>query len=84
MLKRHPQPDIDAAVPLKLDSFVADFVGRKLDKARDSQLSKIQGAMLYAASPFTNLLTDLIEQGLASDPEGAIHISDVLEILRDH
>lgn len=82
MLKRHPKPDIDAAVPPKLDSFVADFAGKKLDKARDSQLSKIQGAMLYAASPLTNLWADLIEQGLVNDPEAAIHVSDVLEIVQ--
>ena len=79
MLKRHPKPDVDAAVPPKLDSFAADFA---LDKARDSQLSKIQGAMLYTASPLTNLWAELIEQGLANDPEAAIHVSDVLEIVQ--
>ena len=83
MLKRHLKPDIDAAVPPKLDSFVADFAGKKLDKARDSQLSKIQGAMLYTASPLTNLWADLIEQGLANDPQAAIHVSDVLEIVQE-
>ena len=57
MLKRHPKPDIEAALPPKLDSFAADFAGKKLDKARDSQLAKIQGAMLYAASPLTSGLS---------------------------
>ena len=54
MLKRHPKPDVEAALPPKLDSFVADFAGRKLDKARDSQLAKIQGGqccMQQAHSP---------------------------------
>ena len=82
MLKRHSKPYIDAAVPPKPDSFVADFSGKKLDNARDSQLSKIQGAMLYTASPLTNLWADLIEQGLANDPEATIHVSDVLEIVQ--
>lgn len=82
MLKRHPKPDIEAAIPPKLDSFIADFAGKKLDKARDSQLTKIQGAMLYVASPLTNLWAELIEQGLTNDPEAAIHVSDVLEIIQ--
>ena len=43
-------------MPPKLDSFVA---GKKLDKARDSQLAKIQGAVLYAASPLTNITSGL-------------------------
>lgn len=82
MLKRHPKPDVEAALPPKLDSFVADFAGKKLDKGRDSQLAKIQGAMLYAAGPLTNLWADLIEQGLANDSDAAIHVSDVLETIQ--
>ena len=81
MLKRHPKPDVEAAMSPKLDGFVADFAGKKLDKARDSQLAKIQGAMLYAANPLTSLWAKLIEQGLANDPEAIIHVSDVLETI---
>ena len=82
MLRRHPKPDVEAALPPKLDGFVADFAGKKLDKARDSQLAKIQGAMLYAASPLTNLWADLIEQGLSNDAEAAIHVSDILDTIQ--
>ncbi len=66
-------------MPPKLDSFVA---GKKLDKARDSQLAKIQGAVLYAASPLTNLWAKLIDQGLANDPETTIHVSDMLDSIQ--
>ena len=31
MLKRHLKPDVEAAMPPKLDCFVADFVGKKLE-----------------------------------------------------
>ena len=43
-------------MPPKLDSFVA---GKKLDKARDSQLAKIQGCMRQAhlLTSGLNLLT---------------------------
>ena len=82
MLKRHPKPDIEAAMPPKLDKFVADFAGKKLDEARDSQLAKIQGAMVYAACPLTNLWAELIEQGLANNPETAIEVTDILDIVQ--
>ena len=50
MRKKHPKPDTEAAAPSKLDSFVSDFAGKKLDKARDAQLARIQGAVLYAVT----------------------------------
>ena len=46
MLKRHPKPDTEAAVSPKLDTFISDFAGKNLDKARDAQLARIQGAVL--------------------------------------
>ena len=58
MLKKHPKPDSDASAPPKLDGFIPDFAGKKLDKARDAQLAKIQGALLYAANPLTNVWAD--------------------------
>ena len=66
-------------MPPKLDNFIADFAGKKLDKAHDSQLAEIQGAMLYAASPLTNLWAELIEHGLTNNPEAAIQVTDVLD-----
>ena len=61
---------------------MADFADKKLDKARDSQLANIQGAVLYAASPLTNLWAKLINQGLANDPEDTIHVSDILDSIQ--
>ena len=55
MLKKHPKPNVKAAMPPKLDQFVSEFAGKKLDKARDAQLAKLQASMLYAANPLTNL-----------------------------
>ena len=42
MLKKHPIPNAKAAKPPKLDQFVVDFAGKKLDKARDAQLCRIR------------------------------------------
>ena len=82
MLKRHPKPDTEVMVPPKLDSFISDFGGKKLDKARDAQLSKIQGTLLYAANPLTNLWSELINQKLTRDPNAAIPVADILDIIQ--
>jgi len=50
MLKKHPKPDTEAAVPPKLDSFISDFADKKLDKGCDAQLARMQGAVLYAVT----------------------------------
>ena len=46
MLKKHSKLDVEAVVSPRLDSFVVDFAGKKLDKARDAQLARIQGTIL--------------------------------------
>ena len=84
MLKKHPKPDVEAVVSPRLDSFVVDFAGKKLDKAKDTQLARIQGTMLYAANPITCLWADLVEQGLTHNPKYAIYmyVPDLLEVLQ--
>ena len=68
MLKRHLKPDMEAEVSPKLDTFISDFASKKLDKARDAQLARIQGALLYAINPLTCLWSDLADQGLIRIP----------------
>ena len=82
MLKKHPKPDTEAAAPPKLDSFISDFASKKLDKARDAQLARIQGAVLYTVNPLTCLWSDLAGQGLTQDRKAAILVSDVLDIIQ--
>ena len=82
MLKKHPKPNSKVMVPPKLDQFVSDFAPKKVDKARDAALSKIQGSMLYAVNPLANLWAALIDQGLADDPEALIPVADVLDPLQ--
>ena len=82
MLKKHPKPDVEAVVSPRLDSFVVDFAGKKLDKAKDAQLARIQGTMLYAVNPITCLWADLVEQGLTHNPKDAIYVPDLLEVLQ--
>ena len=82
MLKKHPKPNTKVMVPPKLDSFVSEFAPKKVDKAIDVALSKIQGSLLYAVNPLANLWTGLIEQGLADEPQALIPVPDVLDIIQ--
>ena len=41
MLKKHPKPNVKAAQPPKLDQFVSEFAGKKLD---NTQLAKVQSS----------------------------------------
>lgn len=82
MLKRHPKPNTKAALPPKLDQFLIDYAGKKLDKAKDAQLLRIQSSVLYVANPLANLWTDLLEQDLIGDPQAAIPVDDVLDFIQ--
>ena len=82
MLRKHPKPDTKVMVPPKLDQFITDFAPRKVDKARDAALTKIQGNLLYAANPLANLWANLIQQGLDGDQQVVIPVSDVLDVVQ--
>lgn len=82
MLRKHPKPDTKVMVPPKLDQFITDFAPRKVDKARDAALTKIQGNLLYAANPLANLWANLIQQGLDGDQQAVIPVSDVLDVVQ--
>jgi hypothetical protein len=82
MLKRHPKPNAKVMTQPKLDQFVSDFAPKKVDKARDAAMSRIQGSLLYAVNPLTNLWAELIKQGMADDPEALILVPEVLDIIQ--
>ena len=82
MLRKHPKPDTKAMAPPRLDQFITDFAPKKVDKARDAALARIQGGLLYAANPLAYLWANLMEQGLEGDSEAVIPVSEVLDVLQ--
>lgn len=82
MLRKHPKPDTKAMAPPKLDQFITDFAPKKVDKARDTALTRIQSGLLYAANPLAYLWANLVEQGLEGDSEAVIPVSEVLDVLQ--
>ena len=82
MLRKHPKADTKVMVPPKLDQFITDFAPKKVDKARDAALTKIQGSLLYAANPLTNLWSNLIQQELVGDQQAVIPVGVVLDSIQ--
>ena len=42
LFKEHPKPDLPVCAPPRVDKFMTDFLGKRLPKERDHDLSKIQ------------------------------------------
>ena len=82
MLRKHPKPDTKVMIPPKLDPFVSDFAPKKVDKARDAGLARIQGSLLYAANPLANLWSGIADQGLDDDPQAVIPVGEVLDVIQ--
>ena len=79
MHKKHPKQNVKAP---KLDQFVSEFAGKKLDRVRDAQLAKLQASVLYAVNPLTSLWADLIDKGLMQNPEGTILVAIVMDTIQ--
>ena len=82
MLRKHPKPDTAVMAPPKLDAFIMDFAPKKVDKARDAVLARIQGSLLYAANPLANLWANLVEQRLDSDSQAVVPVGEVLDTIQ--
>lgn len=67
-------------VPPKLHQFITDFASKKVDKARDAALIRVQGSLLFAANPVANLWANLIHQGLGGDQQVVITVIEVLDV----
>ena len=54
LFKEHPRPDLDSCVPPKVDKYMSEFWGKRMSKERDSELAKIQSAVLASIHPLTS------------------------------
>lgn len=82
LLKEHPQPDLESAVPPKADKFIIDFLGKKFPKEQDTQLSKIQASVLASIRPLTSSWQTLVEEGLEEDLSMVVKASEVLSLVQ--
>ena len=82
LLKEHPRPDLESAVPPKADKFIIDFLGKKFPKEHDTQLSKIQASVLASIRPLTSSWQTLVEEGLEEDSSMVVKASEVLSLVQ--
>ena len=62
---------------------MTDFLGKKLPKERNHDLSKIQAAVLACVQPLTSAWQQLLENGLENDQEMRVPAIKVLHLQMD-
>ena len=67
LFKEHPRPNLDSCVPPKIDKYMSEFLGKHVPKERDSELAKIQSAILASVRPLTSAWQLLLEAGPAKE-----------------
>ena len=80
LFKEHPHPDIDVGAPPKVDKYVADFLGKRFPKDHDSELSRIQAAVLATIHPAVAAWQALLEGGADEDLETPVSAAEVLSL----
>ena len=82
LFKEHPKPDLHSCSPPKVDKYISDFLGKRLPKEHDSELAKIQSAILAGVHPLTSAWQLLLDNGLENDPEMVVPASEVLTLIQ--
>ena len=82
LFKEHPKPDLPVCAPPRVDKFMTDFLGKRLPKERDHDLSKIQAAVLVCVRPLTSAWQQLLENGLENDQEMRVPAIEVLTLIQ--
>ena len=81
MHKAHPVPRTTVIKPPVVDQFVKDYLKSRFAK-QDSELAKLQAAMLKVCGPMTCMWSNPIEQNLLDDLNAMISFQDVLYIIQ--
>ena len=55
LFKEHPRPDLEATLAPKVDKYISDFLGKKFPREQDTELMKIQTAVLACICPLTSV-----------------------------
>ena len=82
IFKEHPKPDLDSSVPPKADRYMIDFLGKHFPKEKDSELSKIQAAILTTIRPLTSAWQSFVDGGLGQDPGLMVPATEVLSLVQ--
>ena len=65
-----------------MDKYISKFLGKRLPKKRDSELTKNQSVILASVCPLTSAWQHLLDRGLEKDPEMIVPVSEVLTLIQ--
>ena len=80
--KEHPCPDLVSCTPPKVDKYMVDFLGKRLPRSHDSELSKIPSPVLAVVLPLTSAWQYLADGGLEDDPELLVPGTEVMSLVQ--
>ena len=73
---------MEVTITPKVDKYIFEFLGKKFPKERDTELAKIQTAVLACIRPLTSAWQDLLEEGFDGDTEMTVPAGDVLSVIQ--
>ena len=82
LYKAHPRPDLEVATTPKADKYMLDFLGAKFPKEYDSELTKLQSAVLACIRPLTAAWQELLEEGLGGEGSLMVPATEVLSVIQ--
>ena len=82
LLREHPRPDLDTTLAPKADRYISDFLGKKFPREQDTELMKIQTAVLACIRPFTSAWQEFLGEGFAENAKMMVPARDVLAVIQ--
>ena len=82
LFREHPRPNLDSCNAPKVDKFISEYLGKRLPREKDTELSKIQSAILAIIRPLTSAWQHLVEAKLEDTPDLMVPASEVLNLIQ--
>ena len=80
MHKEHPVPNMTATKAPKVDGFITDYLKDSFPKSNDTELMKVQSAILKVCGPMACMWVELIDNDLLSNSDATVNVHDVLSV----
>ena len=82
LFKQHPRPNLDSCLPPKVDKYMSEHLGKRFPRERDTELSKIQTAILASIRPLTLAWQHLVEAKLEDNQSMVVPATEVLTLIQ--
>ena len=82
LFKEHPRPEFDTTLAPKAERYMSDFLGKKFPREQDTELMKIQTAVLVCIRPLTSAWQELLDEGLEENAEMMVPAREVLALIQ--